>query len=99
MESVYDVKINNWCKFGECSTNSYCKMDLTFLSNRTDAHTDGQTAHYRAPSGALMNKKMDRGTDKQMDVRTIKVLLNLSNIEGINIEGIEIVSLGRLHIG
>ena len=30
--SVDHVKMNSWCKFGECSTNNYCNMDLTISS-------------------------------------------------------------------
>ena len=30
--SVDHVKMNSWCKFGECSTNRYCIIDLTISS-------------------------------------------------------------------
>ena len=54
--SVYHVKMNSWCKFGECITPRYCKIDLT-ISFEPDGRTDRRTDHYSAPAlcGALIN--------------------------------------------
>ena len=62
--SVDHVNMYSWCKFGECITPRYCKMDWT-ISYLPDGPThtgmDGQTYHYWSPAfcGALISALRD----------------------------------------